>query len=351
MQQKLPWFGESCFCKRPIVVVEDRAFHVSQLLEQIQSKAENLLSSTTIVCLEKSGTDTDQAVKCWLNQYPEIQVASAANLKNNPEYRHFNLPSSVWEQSSGYCQTIAELLRPAGILLQDIQLSTLSFIPADRWWDSTFLATTIRGMFLDGQPRCLFVSNKRGFTATFGAELLAAGHDPRDVLDKELLQEHVIASLEQLGNELFPLSLFWNQYSTTDTQDSFGSVPIGDQPCHREIAELQFDLILWTSSHSDDRLAGKALKKPVKLANGSSERETWLDLVRQRLKGEKGIEVVELGNRIIGTDSSKAESTNSAARHIHTLRKRLISSDMITTSDSRYSFQKHLTVGLVEQNR
>lgn len=37
------------------------------------------------------------------------------------------------------------MLRPGGLLLQDIQLATLGFIPPNRWWESIYLANTLRG--------------------------------------------------------------------------------------------------------------------------------------------------------------------------------------------------------------
>ena len=56
------------------------------------------------------------------------------------------------------------MLRPGGLVLQDIQLATLGFIPPDRWWESIYLANTVRGMFAENPPTCRFLSNKSGVT-------------------------------------------------------------------------------------------------------------------------------------------------------------------------------------------
>src|SRR4030095_10242769 len=102
---------------------------------------------------------------------------------------------------------LASLLLPGGLLLQDVHLSTLHFIPADRWWESIYLAATVRGIFPKHQPAVRFISNKRGYTATFGRDLMDAGFDPREVMDKAELDTVVVPSIASDLSVRFPLEL------------------------------------------------------------------------------------------------------------------------------------------------
>ena len=48
--------------------------------------------------------------------------------------------------AASLARAIARLLRPGGLIVQDVQLSTLPFLPADRWWESIYVAATVRGL-------------------------------------------------------------------------------------------------------------------------------------------------------------------------------------------------------------
>jgi hypothetical protein len=117
----------------------------------------------------------------WLERYPGLQVAARPE-GDSADPRRASLDPAAFEGASRSCKTVAGMLRPGGLLLQDIQLATLGFIPPDRWWESIYLANTVRGMFAGAPPACRFLSNKRGYEATFGRDLLDAGFDPRDVI-------------------------------------------------------------------------------------------------------------------------------------------------------------------------
>jgi ABC-type arginine/histidine transport system permease subunit len=49
-------------------------------------------------------------------------------------------------------------------------------------------------MFAKRQPAVRFVSNKRGYSATFGRDLMDAGFDPREVMDKVELERVILPS-------------------------------------------------------------------------------------------------------------------------------------------------------------
>ena len=135
----MTWGEASGFHRRPIVVVEDHLYHITQLLDALSDLAPDLLAQTTVLCLERPGPDTDATVERWRADHPDLRVAAATS--------EGTLDPQVFTSSNAFCRTLAGMLRPGGLLVQDIQLSTLTFLPVDRWWESIYLAATVRGMF------------------------------------------------------------------------------------------------------------------------------------------------------------------------------------------------------------
>src|SRR5262249_48254671 len=138
------------------------------------------------------------------------------------------------------CQVAAAALRPGGLLLQDVQLATLTFIPADRWWESIYLASTVRGMFADRVPTCRFVSNKRGYEATFGRDLLGAGFDPRDVIDKAEIVRTAVPLLCAFLDRTFPLTL-----RVAAPGCNLPALRVARCDLERDEIEAELDLLLW----------------------------------------------------------------------------------------------------------
>ena len=164
------WLDESGSERRPLVFVEDHLYHTVDLLTAVREARPRLLDHVAVAVLDRPGPDTDAAVKSCATAFPEVAIVtpSASDIANTASF-------SKW---------VGRRMRPGGLLVQDVQLGTLPFIPADRWWESIYLAATIRGMFPDRPPAVRFLSNKRGYGATFGGEMLEAGFDPRDVMEK-----------------------------------------------------------------------------------------------------------------------------------------------------------------------
>ena len=102
------------FGPRPLVVVEDRVYHISELLGTIQRSASHLLPNLTVVCLDRIGPDTDAAVSDWQKDYPTLQIASRIEdlslLEISPQ-KIFRLPDDVFVNQNDYCRTIAGLIR------------------------------------------------------------------------------------------------------------------------------------------------------------------------------------------------------------------------------------------------
>ena len=91
--------------------------------------------------------------------------------------------------------------------------------------------------------------------------------------------------------------------------------------------ETELDLVLWPEQNQSMQMGGRALassKKPTfTLAADSNEAMTWSALIQSRLQNTDGVEVQAVGQRVAPQGALRAEATNAAARHIHTLRKRL----------------------------
>lgn len=320
------WADEAGRTRRPIVAIDDHLYHTGELLTALGATAPDLLSEITVCALDRPGPDTDAGVAEWAARYPQVQVVTLEG------------PSGLGAAGDdfGSCaREIARLVRPGGIVLQDIQLETLPFIPADRWWESIYLGAAIRGFFPERPPVIRFCSNKRGYDATFGKDLLDAGFDPRDVMDKTQVTGVVVPGLRRLFAAQFPRSL-------RSTGTSGVSVSDTDRPD----VERQCDVVLWRSSGGAS-LGGRALASPATLKAGALEIQTWQQLIDDHLAGGDGVAVIDIGARLADTGAERAEQTNLAARHLHSLRSRLRDSDAIVTAHHRYRLRDGLTAAIV----
>ncbi len=341
----MSWVGSAGFARRPLVVAEDHLHHVTELLGALAEEDPSLLALTTVLCLDRTGPDTTRLVDRWLETYPGLQVAASLG-PGERHTRRASLEAAVFESANRFSKAVAGMLRPGGLLLQDVQLSTLGFIPADRWWESIYLASTVRGMFAENSPTCRFLSNKRGYEATFGRDLIDAGFNPRDVMDKSELREMVVPVVRSHLDRAFPLRLEIVQgpiAAVAKTQDD-----------RREI-QAEMDLVVWWGDPGVEiggrLLSGEGDKRRLTCKAGSQEAVTWIELVEDRFQGGEGVPVVDVGQRIAPEGAGRAEITNLAARHIHGLRSRLKDGAAIVTAHPAYRLAEGLRVGRVVGRR
>lgn len=354
----MSWVTEAGFAKRPLVIVEDHLYHMTELLDGL-GEAPDLVGQLTVVCLDRPGPDTRRTVAAWLADHPALQVVAAVAAPELPAVsggdgaagdgaggRLRPLPAAAFTSASRLCQAVAGALRPGGLLLQDVQLSTLAFIPADRWWESIYLASTVRGMFAERPPACRFVSNKRGYEATFGRDLLDAGFDPRDVIDKAEIARSVLPVVRAFLERSFPVALRLAAPGRAPWDLRAARVEI-----EREEIEREVDLLLWSGADGAVELGGRGVaerdppRRRLALKATNQEAITWSALVADRLAGGPGLAVLDVGSRVAPPDAGRAELTNAAARHIHTLRARLDDPAAIVTAGHRYRLSERLTVG------
>jgi hypothetical protein len=338
------------FHRRPLVVVEDHLYHIDLLLDLLQRHDAALCSRLTVVCLERAGPDTQAAVARWAREHPRVQVMADAE-PAHPR-RHRTLPPAVLGSANAYARTLAELLAPRGLLLQDIQLQTLRFVPADQWWETIYLANTVRGMYAERPPQCVFLSNKRGFHATFGKDLLSVGFDPRDVLHKDELPEALVPLLRRRLYDAFPLELHVTRPSEPELAASEHADPewLTRDAVELELLSARLDLVLWEDRAGKLGLSGRGLEARadrLELPANGHEALTWRALVQARLEGGPGVATRALGERVAPELALPAEQSNAAARHVYTLRRRLRVPDGLLTVDHRYALAQELAVGWV----
>jgi len=330
----MSWIDAPGVERRPLVIVEDHLHHAGELVASIAAARPQLVSQVTLCAIDRAGPDTDASVREWLRAYPELQVASlisAGAIDESSRDRAIAIDVGDLADAASFGRLVARLLRPGGVLVQDVQLSTLPFVPADRWWESIYSAATVRGILNVRPPVVRFLSNKRGYSATFGRELMDAGFDPRDVMDKGDLGSVVVPTLVATLERQFPSRL----------RGRFGADParewiVAADDGERRDVESAFDIVLWAAPGGVEiggRLVagGRLAIKP-----GSHEGATWRALIDDRLDGGDGLPVTGVGERIGPPQAERAELTNLAARHIHTLRGRLTDAEAIVTVSHAY---------------
>jgi len=318
------WADEAGNTRRPIVAIEDHLYHTGEWLEAIAEQAPARLADLAVCAIDRSGPDTASTIAEWRERFPEVRLLTLDDLATR------DLPA--------FARSIAALVRPGGLVLQDVQLSTLPFVPADRWWESIYIGATVRGLFAERPPTIRFCSNKRGYDATFGKELIDAGFDPRDVMDKSTMKTIVVPAVLKQIAEKFPSTLRAADGGRLQT------VPVSD--ADRDEVARQIDVVL---SLSGDKplLAGRAVTSPATLRSTSPEAATWAALIEDRLRGGSGLSVVGVGERLGEPGAERAELTNLAARHIHTLRARLRDAETIVTANHTYQLAAGLSVALI----
>lgn len=319
------WTDDGGNARRPIVAIEDHLYHTGELLDAIARVAPERLADLTICAIDRRGPDTTTAVVEWSTRFPAVRILTLDDLPSR------DLPS--------FARAIAALVRPGGIVMQDVQLTPLPFVPADRWWESIYIGATVRGLFAERPPIVRFCSNKRGYDATFGKELFDAGFDPRDVMDKSALAPVVVPTLLRLFAAQFPWTV-----TATAAAGAAVTMPVGD--LDRASVERACDVVLWTAGDRTT-LGGRLLAAPVTLKAGSAEIDTWRALITDRLSRSSGVPVLSVGERLAEHGAERAELTNLAARHIHGLRARLGGADAIVTANHAYRVAEGLSVAIV----
>lgn len=332
----MAWLLPAGFERRPLVLLEDHLYHTGDALSALHDRRPDLVAACTVCAVDRGGPDTSRTVDDWLSRFDRLQVAAIvpkADVGRMASTERL-LPLAA-EHVSGltsFARVVAGLLRPGGLLVQDVQLSTLTFVPADRWWESIYVAATVRGLFAARPPMVRFMSNKRGYSATFGRELMDAGFDPRAVLDKADLAGTVVPTIAQLMDAAFPLRL------SVRWPDGVRTLPAS--PDDVDDVAHGVDLGVWDTPTRCE-LVGRAVAEPkgthrLALRTDGHEVVTWRQLVADSLDRRAGIPVIDVGRRVAPEGAERAECINLAARHVHALRARLVRGAALATHQHAY---------------
>ncbi len=207
-------------------------------------------------------------------------------------------------------------------------------------------------MFAETPPACRFLSNKRGYEATFGRDLLDAGFDPRDVMDKGELRGMVVPVVRAYLDRAFPWRL----------QIAGGRTRRWPRP--RRTAARSRPSWIWCSGavlaagEAGMEIGGRLVSRVAGVVGESDRRRLpsspaarrpppGTQLIADRLEGGEGVPVLDVGQRIAPEGAGRAEITNLAARHIHGLRSRLAGPGAIVTAHHAYRLAAGLRVGRV----
>jgi hypothetical protein len=318
----MTWLDETPFARRPLVIVEDHLVHTAEILDVLAAQRPDLIEACTVCALDRHGPDTAAAMADLLARYPEVDVAAVD-------------PVDLRDVASA-ARRIASLLRPDGVLVQDVQLETLACVPPERWWESIYVAATVRGLFGTRLAHVRFISNKRGYEATFGRDLLNAGFDPRDVMDKSAIEDVVVPTIARTVDDAFPWVL----------RLPGRHVLVADHADDRRAMDRALDLVVWVGDSVT--LSGRLIgPEPVSVRVTSHEATTWMTMVGDRLEGGQGVPVIEVGRRVAPAGAERAEMSSLAARHVHGLRARLADASAVVTAEHRYRLRSGVRVGLV----
>jgi len=328
--------------QRPLVVVEDHFYHTAELVDVLAVSRPELITQITAIALDRAGPDTADAVADCRRRHPALCVVAPVAPPVAREAGIECLTAADTADAAACARLIARHLRPGGLLVQDVQLTTLPFVPADRWWESIYLAATVRGLYADRPPQVRFLSNKRGYEATFGRDLAEAGFDPRDVMDKATLEASVVPTIARFIDAAFPMML------SVMRTGQHGTWRAQTLDAERRYLASRLDLLLWVDPNGWE-LSGRLVKhepsaRGLPLRAGY-EADTWRALLDDRLHRGDGLPVVDVGKRVGPPGIEQAEATNVAARHVHTLRSRLRDARAIITADHAYRLRDDLDVG------
>ena len=275
------------------------------MLEAVERVSPDLSPCLTCCAIDQPGSDTTAMVSGWLSAI-SLQVAacvepsdvSAASVHRLFRSRSVACRSSARSRGwSRHCFSRAAFCCRMSISRRYASSSRSVGIN---------LRGRDRARHVCAKASCSAVlSNKRGYTATFGRDLMDAGFDPREVMDKAELETVIVPSIARELRARFRCHL--------RTPDRDRPTPVGSDADARQDLDSQIDVMLWDIG----RPAG-AERTCAPGSGGISRRlersTTWQELILDRIHRGPGLAVTAVGERLADARRRAGEISNLAAR-------------------------------------
>jgi hypothetical protein len=242
------------------------------------------------------------------------------------------LPAQVLQSEHLYLNELGKMLRPGSLMLLDIELEPLEFVPADEPWRSLDLVPWFRGSC---RGLCIKLFTNKSFVATKLIGVLQQSNLSDDVLDKEQIAEEVVPELIEFVSRAFP----WTLRSKQPNALSIGPLDTDDVAEH-------FDLVVGPEENGQVWIGGRIVEKRFKVnPKDSDEADAWKLLAEDQLKEHVGVSAKELFPTVV---------LEHRPQRVHRMRGKLkgdfgnADQGAIRTGDGAYRLDAQLRVGIVE---
>ena len=333
-----------------MLVVEDQPEDLDFILQDLAKKAPGVLEFVTAVCLVRAPRgDTRDYIREWLG-LPGLQVvATLASLNPTDEElssaepllrlskafpeRLKLLPANILDSLDQLGKALADMLRPGGFYLQDVQLESLGFVPPSELWKSvSTLTVQVKTFFSHRKPEFWLMSNKTGFQHTFMRDVEEMGFSQDRVIRKDELEEDLSSYLRNFFDESMPFKLKQRR------GEEIWQTVVGEEDRDEIFREL--DLVLWQIGQRVT-LGGRLVEKGrIKYRVGSAESKAWSALFRDFFELQEGLPTRQFGEwqapDHVKKDLSGYVPTEYAPKLASRLRSKVAKWDPIITSDGTY---------------
>ena len=216
------------------------------------------------------------------------------------------------------------LLRPGGLLVQDVQLSTLPFVPADRWWESIYRRRhRARPVRRAARRRCGSCRTSAATRRRSAAICSRRASIRATSWTRPSSPPVVVPAIAAIRRPAFPL-IARRRGSPTAVG---ASRRVARRAERAELARRRSTCVAVAELPRRTRT-----RRPPRRARAAAAltrrgeprgRRSWRALSTTASTGGAGLPVIGVGERVGPPGADRAEPTNLAARHIHTLRSRL----------------------------
>ncbi|HEY6351071.1 MAG TPA: hypothetical protein VI636_16835 [Candidatus Angelobacter sp.] len=326
------WISDPAAGQRPVVIVEDKPRHVSTLVTELGNYREELTGLITIVCLAEGHGDTASAVGKWLANDLDLHVRTlpgpaTADLKKRFGERCGVLDPQITQDMESYAREFRTLLRPGGLLLQDVVLNPLRFTEQDKW-KSVYAAGQVRSLLMPRGLQLWFMTNK----SLRVPHVLRAKEDVKaeEFFDKEDHLTGIVSSLRRFLKEHFP----WRLHLSNGRVLAIG---MGDD----DDVSHNVDIVVWATTKMKRTVGGRLIqwqihaksgkpglrwRPPLSNVDAEAVVPALVSLVRDRVNRGPGLPTTVFGripNLAEGTDlqklarSQRAEAKRGEMQNYH----------------------------------